>query len=301
MKRIPVIICIDVEPDEPDFDPSARSEWGGFLEAHRLFSNFRPKLERATGSAVHFCWFLRMDPQVAFGYGSAKWIGERHGRILKELELKGDELGLHTHAQRWDDASHAWIADYGNQEWVKSCLQSSFKAFQAFFGRACESFRFGDYWLNNASVELVDRLGAKYDLTVEPGIRTAPSLSRPTGVWPDYTSVPDHPYRPSHDDYQRPNMKSGRTLWIIPLSSGRYEGPKALRLWRLKRVARTLGFDRQGHHEASRAVLDTTPEIFRKLVERPFPIPHAPYSAIARRPAARTRPTQKLPVPANLA
>src|SRR6266498_519645 len=300
MKQIPVIICIDVEPDEQDFDPVARSEWVGFLEAYKLMSSLRPKLEQATGSSVHFCWFLRMDPQIAFGYGSAKWVGERHGRILKELELKGDEVGLQMHAQRWDGASRTWIADYGNQEWVSNCLQSSFEAFQSFFGRPCESFRFGDYWINNDSVELIDKLGAKYDLTVEPGIRTTPSLSRLTGVWPDYSSAPDHPYRPSQDDYQRPNMKSGRKLWMIPLSGGRYEGPKALRLWRLKRIARGLGFDRQGHHEASRAALDIAPDIFRKLVEGLLKISNARYLAFVVRTDACIRTPEKFNLQENI-
>jgi hypothetical protein len=263
-------------------------------------SDWRQKLERATGTAVHFCWFLRMDPQIASGYGSAKWIAEQHGPILKQLESKGDELGLHVHAQRWDRTTCQWIADYGDQQWISSCVVSSFAAYKSYFGRACESLRFGDYWTNNDSVELVDRLGVKYDLTVEPGMRADPVLSTRTGVWPDYRNSPNHPYRPSYDDFQRPNMKSGRPLWMIPLTGVRYEGPKALRLWRAKRLARAFGFDRQAHHESSRAGLDTTPEIFRNLVEGLLKISNARYLAFVVRTDAYTRPPERLNLQENI-
>ena len=74
--KIPVVICLDVEPDERVFDPLSRPDWQGFERTWEYFSNFRPHLEHATGSPAHFSWFFRMDPQVEYVYGSA----EAHAR-----------------------------------------------------------------------------------------------------------------------------------------------------------------------------------------------------------------------------
>ena len=61
------MLAIDVEPDDPEFAPGLRAPWAGFEACVDLFGQIRERLAAATGTPVHFTWFLRMDPQVTQG------------------------------------------------------------------------------------------------------------------------------------------------------------------------------------------------------------------------------------------
>jgi hypothetical protein len=145
----------------------------------------------------------------------------RYGHLIQELQAAGDEVGLHPHLWRWDEERETWIVDFGSQEWVARCVRQSFAAFEQCFGRPCRSVRLGGGWMNDATMGLVERLGARFDLTVEPG-RTPDAPVEPfTGSLPDYERAPREPYRPAKRDFQTPGGWWKRKLWEIPLSTGR--------------------------------------------------------------------------------
>ncbi|HYH85495.1 MAG TPA: hypothetical protein VEX60_08430 [Pyrinomonadaceae bacterium] len=241
-RKIPVLICIDVEPDAREIDPDAREDWKGFEESFRVFQQFRPRAEDATGAPVHLSWFLRMDPQVALVYGSHAWAARRYAGLFAALESEGDEIGLHAHAWRWDESCERWVADYADQEWVSHCVRSSFESFEEAFGRMCASFRFGDHWMNDETLDLVERLGARFDLTVEPRRTAEPDIppgENFTGSFLDYLNVPRAPYRPSRADFRKDRGVGNRGLWVFPVSMGQFPLWPAARFyrrafWRLK-------------------------------------------------------------------
>jgi hypothetical protein len=241
-RKIPVVLCIDVEPVEREIDRVVAKDWDGVEETFRFLSDIRLALAAATGGPVKFSWFFRMDPQIADTYGDPSWVVRRYGKIIEQLERAEDELGLHTHAWRWNERFKRWVVDHGDQEWVERCLRMSFEAYRRAFGRSCYSFRFGDRWMNNATIDLLESLGVRFDLTVEPGIKPAPALvleELHTGSLPDYTVTPRRPYRPAREDFRKASATADRRLWIIPLSTGRPLG----RFAGLKRAARTIGID----------------------------------------------------------
>lgn len=239
--KIPVIVCIDVEPDAREISACDPEVWTGFVPAYHFFSQLRPKLEAATRAPARFSWFLRMDPQIEHTYSSPSWIVERHPEIFRELESAGDELGLHTHAWRWDELSRKWVADHGSQQWIDHCVRTSFEAFQRALGRPCRSFRFGDRWMNDETMRLLEELGARFDLTIEPGCKAPRVRNRRelfTGSLPDYRSVPRHPYRPSRSNFKEPGFKEGREIQVIPLSTAKPGRPTVGRFLSLKRAAK---------------------------------------------------------------
>ena len=61
MNKIPILICIDVEPDDREIDPDVRHDWKGFEKSYEFFTQLRPRLKAVTGSPVHFS-------------GSSAWI-----------------------------------------------------------------------------------------------------------------------------------------------------------------------------------------------------------------------------------
>jgi hypothetical protein len=221
-RKIPIILCIDVEPLEREIDRVVAKDWDGVEETFRFLSDVRPALAAATGAPVKFSWFFRMDPQIADTYGDPSWVVRRYGKIIEQLERAEDEFGLHTHAWRWDERFKRWVVDHADQEWVEHCLRMSFEAYRRAFGRSCYSFRFGDHWMNNATIDLLESLGVRFDLTVEPGMKPAPALvlkELHTGSLPDYTVTPRRPYRPAREDFRKASATTDRRLWMIPLST----------------------------------------------------------------------------------
>lgn len=169
MKKIPVVMCIDVEPDERLIDRSVQKDWSGFETTYELFNKLRPRLEAATRSPVHFSWFFRMDAQIASTYGSASWAVTRYRSLIERIKQAGDAIGLHTHAWRWNDSLNKWTVDLASQDWIDSCLRMGFESFRKSLNERCLYFRFGDRWMNNATLSLIEKLGARFDLTLEPG------------------------------------------------------------------------------------------------------------------------------------
>ena len=220
--KIPVIVCIDVEPPARALDPRHRPDWDGFEQMCAYLREMRAPLRRATGAPVHFSWFLRMDPQIAHVYGSTGWVATRYGPLIRELEAAHDEIGLHPHAWRWDEARAGWFADFEDTGYIARCIRESFTAFERCFGRGCRSTRIGDGWMDDATLGLLERLGTRFDLTVEPG-RPLPALPEPfTGSLPDYVHAPHRPYRPAKRDFRKPGRWGRRRkLWEIPVSLGR--------------------------------------------------------------------------------
>lgn len=225
-QQIPVILCIDIEPDKRVIARNEHIPWKGFESCFEYFSTLRPRLAAATGSPVHYSWFVRMDPQVVETYGSPDWVVQQYQHYFEEFINQGDEIGLHTHAWRWDERFNTWVADHANQPWVEHCVCLSFEAFRQSFGKDCLSFRFGDRWMNNPTAALIQQLGVLYDLTLEPGHTATPALALDecyTGSIPDYTRVPRLPFRPTTWDFRQPDPSRTCGMWMVPLSSGFYK------------------------------------------------------------------------------
>lgn len=223
-RKIPVILSIDAEPDPRLWVREEKLPWKGFEETYEFFSRLRPRLASVTGSDVNFSWFFRMDPQVADCYGSPSWAARHYAREIDDLRAHGDEMGLHTHAWRWDKDRQTWIADHGDQEWINHCVKTSFDAYRETFQEQCLAFRFGDGWMNNATLRFVEELGAQFDLTLEPGSDTASESRKRTGEittgdYPNYADVPQDPYHPLDSDFRKPAPESEQGLWVIPLSA----------------------------------------------------------------------------------
>lgn len=218
---IPVILAIDVEPDVRQVNRTAPEPWVGYEQSQRYLRDLRARIAALTGAAVHFSWFLRLDPQVAQSYGRATWVVDRYRAHIEEIQAQGDEIGVHPHPYRWLDDQGAWLNDLGNQAWVEHCVRTSLEAFAEALRRPCRSMRFGDRWLNTDTVNLAERLGIRHDLTAEPG---APALPAPmpgepaSGPLPDYHRIPRVPWMPCATDFRRPARARG--IRLIPLTSG---------------------------------------------------------------------------------
>lgn len=242
--RIPVIFSIDVEPDAREPMGAEASAVAGADWVMRHAAEARDMLARAGGAEAAFSWFFRADPQIEHVYGDPAWLLRRYAEAAKA----GDAVGLHTHAWRWDEGERRWISDHGDQEWIERCVRTSFDVFRAVRGRGAELFRFGDGWINAATLDLLESLGVRIDLTLEPGHGAADTLTgeKMTGRIPDRRGFSLEPFlwrgdnrftdlliersgpsgvggeSPSPSPDKSPDASSERAaprLWVVPIST----------------------------------------------------------------------------------
>ena len=277
-RRIPILILADCEPDSRHTIPGHLERWIGYERLYEFLSLWREKIAELTQAPARFSWFWRMDPQIEVTYGDVSWPTRIYAPQIAQSERWGDDIGLHTHAWRWDSGLDRWIADHGDPAWVELCLRKSFAAFKRSLGRPCRIFRFGDGWLDSASVRLIEELGVHIDLTLEPGHGATPSLVRSeltTGLIPDRRSVPRYPYHPSSTDFRAIDQSGQSKLWMFPVTTGRLPW-HALSLRPHNIVTRLAA----PHRFTLQLNLGLGPEQFRLLFEQAASLKQNSYIAI---------------------
>lgn len=232
-RRRPILLLIDVEPDARAVLERSSGGWGASAAALDHLARLRGELERATGEAVRFNWFIRADPQIAVTWGRADWVVEACPGFVRIVERTGDHCGIHVHLWRWSAERKAWYNDFHDPDWTDECVDTSVSAFRSIFGKAPESNRFGDRWMSDHGLAVLRRGGIRYDFTIEPDLPRVPIPDDPhaTGWLPDFRGAPRQPYVASSTDYLKPAPATGANdLWMLPLTTTK-------RAWRLVRRA----------------------------------------------------------------
>jgi hypothetical protein len=221
---VPVVLCIDCEPDPRMVDPADAAPLEGYRRVQEYFTTWRDRASQLTGAPVHLNWFFRMDPQIAMSYGDPGVFVDRHSAFVERVRDAGDGLGVHPHAWRWDRAIDGWVADLANTNFVRECLEIAVDSFRSQLGHPPELLRYGDAFLNDDIIDTAERAGIRYDLTLEPGHPSRPIPETVEGevatAWlPDWRRVPRAPYHPAADDYRQP-ADTPRGIRLVPLTSG---------------------------------------------------------------------------------
>ncbi len=225
---VPIVLCIDVEPDPRVYDPSEPPPWLGFESLLREMPALRDRLESASGRRAKFCWFIRMDPQIEDTWGSASWVADVYGEALGKLAQSGDEIGLHSHTWRLDQRAGEWVADYRDAAWGKHCLETGLDAFEDVFGHSCQAHRAGDHFLTAPMLSVLSDRRVRVDLSLETGVEEMDGLGGPDertdGTIPDYRGVPADPFRATPASFPSPDS-NGKGPLLVPLLSARARRP----------------------------------------------------------------------------
>ena len=213
-RRIPVLFCFDMEPDDPPTEPG----WDGARATIDLAESIRPQLVENTATQASFCWFWRLDPQITSMTEPSGDLQKLLGSEMERLQATGDEMGVHLHCYRPEPGGLGWQLDYADTRWVEECIESGFASYEKLFGRPPSANRFGDRWYDDKALAVVQRLGARYDLTAEPDVTCQPSSAVARGDFPDMRGLPTSPFRAPVDQINPPG---GDPLWSIPITTGR--------------------------------------------------------------------------------
>lgn len=244
---IPVVVCVDIEPDDR-LVTRDRPEWRGVAPTLEIVEGWRTRFGELTGAPARFSWFWRADPQVAEVYGDAAWGFHRYRQLLDDTGARGDAHGMHPHAWRRRGAHDDWIQDRADPRWVERCIDMSLQTFRAVTGEACLVTRMGDRALDAVAYRRLAHHGVLVDLSVEPG--EPPFREQSTAPTPDFATAPTHAYRPRRRDVTRPSRFTRGPL-LLPLSA-------------------TIGASPDGHDRRLRTVypwLATAPALAAELLD----------------------------------
>ncbi len=255
-RRVPAVVCIDVEPDEQQVPLHERRPWTGFEVALGWVGPARDRLAAMTGRRPNFGWFLRLDHQIEVAYGSRRWVADTYGAELEALLREGDELGIHPHGWRLDDDG-SWVVDL-TDKWVAQMTAESVDTFAEVYGRPPRAHRFGDGFMSLALVAQLRELGVKVDVTAEPGMTLTAAGVR----GPRFRG--DVPYSAGASRLARVADSEIDAPVLLPLAS--VDPDVALPAWR--RVARRIRYPNRSRHRQMILGLDFRPQAFWDLLER---------------------------------
>lgn len=222
---VKVGLVIDVEPDPRMVDPAKPEAWEGFEQCFRFMNELRPKVQELMKEPVRFSWAARCDEQIRVVYGDRTWGLQRYQSEFSQLEASGDEIGVHCHLYRWDEALAVWVSDMEDPEWVRRCTLDALGAYRAHFGKSPLLFSFGDRFTSGDAIALLDAEGVLVEVTVEPGLGELTSYlasEEMRGRIPSYRDVSHAPWHPSHSDYLRADLETGRSILLVPVCTYRF-------------------------------------------------------------------------------
>jgi hypothetical protein len=221
--RTPVVLCIDVEPDERQVE-LVGAEWKGTRPTHALLERWRSRFELLTGAPVAFSWLWRTDPQIETAHGDPSWALREFGDLHDSTAVHGDAHGVHPHTWRLLDGT--WVNDNLDRRWIDHCIDSSVAAFTDAVGAPPLIGRMGDRGLDPHAYRALRRNGLAIDLSVEPGAAPLDRDSAAPGT--DFTAAPTWPYVPRRGDVARPS-RWRRAPVLLPLSALIAPSPGAAR------------------------------------------------------------------------
>jgi len=216
MKK-PLRIALTFDTDNDFFDSSlvdenqdARSwmKWRGIEEGIPAMREFLLSFRDSSNNPPVMTWFVRVDEQLEYAYGSPAYLLERYGNMWRSYRKEGDEIAWHPHLYRRNQ--NGWELEI-DQEPLHRQMG---KAYQSMLdlGYKPLSSRIGESYGSYDLMMKLDMLGISCDSTAMPG-RKRKDTSRII----DWEPTPQKPYYPSKLDY-RVSGEDHFNLLELPMS-----------------------------------------------------------------------------------
>lgn len=209
-------------------------------------------------------------------YGDCAWPFWWFERMWRELEAAGDEIAWHPHLWRWSDEHGCWYQETEDEAWIRECLEAGYQRLCAAYGGKIEVCRMGWEFHSAMTMQAVDRLGVRMDVSAVPGRRRGPRSDRGSmrhGAL-DWEGTGRAPYHPCALDHRRParNGEPSLRLLEVPRSvagAGLWGGVHRLRriaaLLRTGRLREALEPGNEGAYVHA-PMLTSPPIAYRRLV-----------------------------------
>lgn len=206
MSRHLICLTIDTDPDGLSANTGVNRNtliFNGLEEIQAL----PEKLSAATGTAVPFTWFIRIDGQLEHAFGNACYLLEKYAAFWNQARQWGHEFGWHPHL--YSVAENNEVSLISDPEKACAELGRLWKIIQE-RNEHIRSFRNGEGWHTTETLNYIEQLGILNDCTAIPG-RTLPNHPM------DWTGAINHPFYPDKNNYKQPGEK--RKLLEVPINT----------------------------------------------------------------------------------
>jgi len=214
-----ILFCFTVDTDSDSFfgDRFAKRDsgdktivgWEGLKKGKGCLAEIANVLTDSYGNRLSITWFVRCDSQIKAQCGQFGYLLSRYNDWWKGRIDVGDEIQWHAHLCRLERG--AWRQETNLKPILKDLLEGS-KAFED-FGIRPTTIRIGEAYHSTELMRFLKELGLWADSTALPGRKRSDNEK----VF-DWESTPNHPYRPSRNDYRIPGIPE-LGLWEIPMNT----------------------------------------------------------------------------------
>lgn len=212
-RPLPIALTFDLDPDvfDESISPTeARTKisWRGVHEGIPLIRERLAALADERGVEPRPSWFVRVDNQIEAIWGRPGYLLEAHAGLFEELCSADEEIALHPHLYRRQDAG--WVQETDPSALYEK-LEMALLDMRA-LGYAPRTVRIGEAYGANALMEAFDRLGLAYDSTAMAGRRRVDGERLI-----DWEPTPHCAFHPSCADHRIPG-KPARRVVELPMS-----------------------------------------------------------------------------------
>lgn len=214
---LPVVVSINLEPDDRVTKPDGTSLWDGVEPTMALVEQWRTERPDARVG-----WYWRCDPSIQVGFGDPGWALRRWSAQIDQSIERGDEVGTHPHYWRWSDALGTFVSEAADPEWITHCIRLSVETMRSHTASPARVVMIGDGYVDRISARTFDDLGVEIDLTLEPDGAARSQMVHTeytTGTMPDRHNAPRRPFRPSRRNPLRRSRVRRARHWALPLTS----------------------------------------------------------------------------------
>jgi hypothetical protein len=213
--QVMLVMSSDTEPDRVFFSRKRYSGlgWQGVTEGVPMISDIIREHTDSFGIEARMSWMIRSDYYMKENWGECAYMAHAFRKTWDSVLHAGDEIGWHPHLLRRN--GDVWASELRDKVWIGKCLAEGFASLDKIFG--IHSVRMGWCFHNDYTLEVIEKLGIKVDLSPIPGCRSSFLLRLGSDVpKADWSAGLVDPYFPSVRDYRVAGTAERRSVLLIP-------------------------------------------------------------------------------------
>ncbi|MEO6669102.1 MAG: hypothetical protein ABIN36_06480 [Ferruginibacter sp.] len=201
-------ITIDIDPDGLSGKDTNRN--ASSFKSFEALDSFSPIINEELKMEIPVTWFIRIDDQVKFFFGNRFYLFEEYKSFWERSLKTNHELAWHPHV--YEQKGNEFVIPTS----IDFCIDqiSSLHNEIQTYSLDLRSFRNGEGWHTNETIQLIGRLGFAVDSTALPGMKRSGSHRM------NWEQAVNSPYFPSRENYQLPGEDAGllempmNTWWV---------------------------------------------------------------------------------------
>ena len=207
------IFCLTIDIDPDGLSGKEINRDASSFKSFESLSSFSQIINDELKMEIPLTWFIRIDDQMNFFFGNRFYLVEQYNIFFGKAIKERHELAWHPHI--YEKSENEFIIPTS----VEFCIDQLSSVHEEIKTNrlAFVSFRNGEGWHTNETMQFVEQLGFSVDSTAIPGVK------KPTPHLLNWKETFNHPYFPSKENYQLAGVEAG--LLEMPMNTWFVKAP----------------------------------------------------------------------------